>query len=167
MKYFYRTLIPFVTFDFVPTKYSTELIFSFDYDNQEPFSSHLEDISYDSCNYILNSGSMMLYLFYLVFQTLLIGILAIINKVTHNRYPKIATCQENAKRRVFWNGFFILFLQGYLEFGLSLMMAFERPLPSAFGKGFKSGEFMSYILAVASVVVIFMVVPGFAVWFVF
>ena len=75
--------------------------------------------------------------------------------------------QQKAKSIVFWDGFFVLFLQGYLEFGISLVMAFKKPVPSTFGEGRKSGETMSYILAVACVVIIFIIVPGFAVWFAF
>jgi hypothetical protein len=59
--------MPFVTFDFIPTEWSTELLFDFDYENQEAYSDQLSDLAYDNCNYMLNAGSMMLYLFYMLF----------------------------------------------------------------------------------------------------
>jgi hypothetical protein len=59
-------LMPFVTFDFIPSSVSTELVFDFDEEGQEPYNDQLEDLAYDSCNFILNSGSMLLYMFYLM-----------------------------------------------------------------------------------------------------
>jgi hypothetical protein len=118
-------LMPFVTFDFIPTEYSTELLFNFDYDNQEAYNDQLMDIAYDNCNFILNSGSMMLYMFYMFFQIFMIAVYALVNRLTKNRYPKLIERQDKATRTVFWNGFFLLFLQGYIEFAISIVMAFE------------------------------------------
>lgn len=33
VSHFFKVLMPFVTFDFIPTRISTELVFSFDFDN--------------------------------------------------------------------------------------------------------------------------------------
>lgn len=47
------------------------------------------------------------------------------------------------------------------------MMAFERPLPSSFGKDRLSGETWSYIFGLACVPIVFWMIPGFTVWFAF
>ena len=108
---------------------------------------------------------MILCLFYLWFLMLLILIFTLIIRYRPNE--RLKKWRDNSYQKVFWNGLLVLFLQGYLEFGMSSMMAFEKPLPSSFGKDRKGGETLSYFLAVATVPVIFIVVPVLAVWFAF
>ena len=82
-------------------------------------------------------------------------------------HEKLTYWRDKFHKEVFWDGFLVLFMQGYIEFGISLMMAFERPLPSSFGEGRLSGETFSFVLSLLCLPVIFMVVPAFTVWFAF
>ena len=157
--------MPFVTFDFIPTSVSTELIFKFDSINQEPFNEQLNDIAYDSSNFVLNSGSMMLIMFYIWFQLFIIGLFSLIIRYRPNE--KLKYWRDKFHAEIFWNGFMGLFLAGYIEFGMSAIMAFEKPLPSSFGRDRMSGEAFSYGLSLITVPIIFLVVPCFAVWFAF
>jgi hypothetical protein len=114
--------MPFVTFDFIPTEYSTELMFKFDYENQDAYSDQFKDLAYNNCNFILNAGSMILYMFFLIFQTLMIAVCALINRLSKNKFPKVIERQQKLTLAVFWDGFLVLFLQGYIEFGISIWM---------------------------------------------
>ena len=123
VRFFFKTLMPFVTFDFIPTSVSTELIFKFDSINQEPFNEQLNDIAYDSSNFVLNSGSMMLIMFYIWFQLFIIGLFSLIIRYRPNE--KLKYWRDKFHAEIFWNGFMGLFLAGYIEFGMSAIMAFE------------------------------------------
>ena len=57
--FFFEKLIPFVTFDFLPPEYSTMLIFAFD-ENGKPYNGPLGEIGYETCNFILNGGSLFI-----------------------------------------------------------------------------------------------------------
>ena len=59
--------MPFVTFDIIPPEYSTMHIFDFD-ENDEPYNGALAELKYDTCNFVLNSGSLFIFFLVLVLQ---------------------------------------------------------------------------------------------------
>ena len=56
---YFKVLMPFVTFDYLPPEYSTEHIFEF-YEDAEPYNSSLDAIGYDTTNSIKNLGSVFI-----------------------------------------------------------------------------------------------------------
>ena len=64
MTFFYRSIMPIATFDLIPAEYTTEHMYNFDYDNHDAYNNGLEEVGYDTCNALLNLGSV--YLFMLV-----------------------------------------------------------------------------------------------------
>jgi len=68
---FFSILIPIVMFDIIDSEWSTELVFTFDFENEEEnakdMHKQMQDLGYDSRNSILNLGSVFVFaMFYLI-----------------------------------------------------------------------------------------------------
>ena len=64
---FYSVIIQFLTFDIIPTDYIYSIMFAFK--NVEPYSEHLDEMGYGSVNFIMNSGSLTIFIFAIIQAT--------------------------------------------------------------------------------------------------
>jgi hypothetical protein len=76
---------------------------------------------------------MILYMFYLMFEIVMIALYTLFNFMTNKKFPKVIERQIKATRTVFWDGFLVLFLQGYIGFAISMIMEFQKPSQKSFG----------------------------------
>mmetsp|Transcript_41718 Transcript_41718/g.63739 ORF Transcript_41718/g.63739 Transcript_41718/m.63739 type:complete len:98 (-) Transcript_41718:1413-1706(-) len=75
---FYETLLPIATFDFLPSEYSTDLLFTFSEDQELDEDTYLEYVTldYESHNSIPNLGSVFYFMVYAILQFLAWGAIA-------------------------------------------------------------------------------------------
>jgi hypothetical protein len=62
VNFFYKALMPFVTFDILDPSYTTEYLFSFNQEGVDPYTDSLEVLGYETANLILNLGSIFIFL---------------------------------------------------------------------------------------------------------
>ena len=82
---FFGTLQPYVTFDFLPSKYSTELILNFDWMAHEPYSDELNELDMDNSNFVINMGSVFLIVCHLVILTIFYYILRLLYEISRRK----------------------------------------------------------------------------------
>ena len=114
--------MPFVTFDLMPTEYTTEMAFQFS-DDYQAYHGPLEEIGYDSCNFLLNSGSMILFLMILVLRYVLYYFMKAVNMSTNKKYTKLVKFAKELESKLFWGNFIMFLSTAYIEFGVSTYIA--------------------------------------------
>jgi hypothetical protein len=124
---YFKLMMPFVTFDYLPPEHSTEHIFEF-YEDAEPYSSALEAIGYDTSNYIKNCGSIFLILMLIVAQFVVYWLLFVINKFCLKRkYPRVNKLENYFETNLYYGRVYTLMFGAYFEFVLSGLIAFKEP----------------------------------------
>ena len=74
VKILYKLLLPLASLDIIPSEISTDLLFRFSGETDEPYSKRFEDLGLDSHNMIKNVGSM----FYYISATIIALVIAVI-----------------------------------------------------------------------------------------
>jgi hypothetical protein len=126
VKFFFKLLMPFVTFDFIPPENSTKHIFEFDEDVQS-FSSALEGIDYETSNLILNTGSLFIMLTLIFVEYIFYKLLVLINWCNKRKCKSLVRLQNYLCKTLFYSKFYALFLGGFIEFTMSSLLAVMNP----------------------------------------
>ena len=63
LKMFYSILVPLVTMDIMPSEYTTELVFDFSEEEDEPVSDKLQELGFETHNVVLNMGTLFVLYF--------------------------------------------------------------------------------------------------------
>ena len=159
--------MPFVTFDFLPTEHTTEVILEFSEDAVE-FSGSMAELGNDTTNFLLNCGSLILFLLILIFRYVLFFCLKGINKANRQQYAPLVKYAEELADGLFWGNFILFILEAYIEFGLSAYMAVVKPVEAdTFGEDTMSGEVLSYYLSWLFFPLLVLIIPGLAIWIIF
>lgn len=126
VKLLYSILLPIASLDLVPPEYSIELIFSLSTESDQPFSSALEDLGYETHLALLNLGTIFLYLVALLLAIAGVGVLKILSPLlppneTVHRYS------QKLKKGIFFNSFILLLIEGFLEIMISCYLNIYSP----------------------------------------
>jgi len=78
-------MMPYVTFDFIPQEWSTDLVFDFD-ENGKPFNDGLEELGYSTSKFLLNIGSLFIFLGILCLKYFIYYCLYAFNAASKNKY---------------------------------------------------------------------------------
>ena len=127
VQFFYSILLPLSSLDLIPTEYSTELVFSITTDLDEPYSSALEDLGYETHSALLNLGSLFLYkVAMFVCSVVALALKAIlVRNPTNSAANKYFTI---LKEKLFFNGLILLFMEGYFEILISCYLNLYSPM---------------------------------------
>ena len=92
---FFDTFMPFVTFDYIPSDYSTTFIFNFDDDRAETYSDQLGMLKYDTCNFLLNIGSLLFILWIILSKVLVCFIAWILTRTCYKKSNRVYVFYNN------------------------------------------------------------------------
>ena len=73
----YQLLLPLSTLDVIPPEASTDILFTFSDDQDYSHDNRLEELGFDSHNFIYNIGSMFYFISFTFIAFVLSGILAL------------------------------------------------------------------------------------------
>ena len=74
----YGILLPISSMDLIPPEISSDILFSMSIDDDQPYSAILEDMGYETHNFIYNLGSIFYFLLGIVLFMILINIIKLI-----------------------------------------------------------------------------------------
>ena len=123
----YGILLPISSLDLIPPEISTDLIFSMSFGTA--YSEILEEMGYDSKNFIYNLGTMFYLISFMIIYLILIGF----NYLVKYAFPRSEVSSEKSKsscidrikrklnidRIVLLNNLFLAFFEGFIEILLS------------------------------------------------
>ena len=81
--------MPFVAFEYIPPDYTTEHIFTFDGERAEVYNDQLGELKYDTCNFLLNIGTLLFLLYFLVGKILVCFIAWILTRTCYKKSNKV------------------------------------------------------------------------------
>ena len=143
-------------------------IFNFDSTRHSSYSEQVENLDFETSNYILSLGSVFLVLSYLILRTLFYYFLRLL-MIRFPKNEKIKDYAERVGKNMFWNKFLVVLQGSYIELMIASYIAIENPVyQSTFNmNAMKNGEVVSYYLAMLTLPVIYLIVPGIAIWVMF
>jgi len=100
---FFDALMPFVTFDYIPPDYSTVYIFSFDDERAGVYNDQVGELKYDTCNFLLNIGTLLYLLYILVTKILVCFIAWILTRTCYKKSNKVYVFYKKLWKQLFWN----------------------------------------------------------------
>ena len=113
---FYAALFEFLTFDIIPTDGVYDEVFGFE--NDEPYSESAANIGYESRLLIINSGSMTIFVLYILLKQLIFGLVQL---MTPNG-SKLHNYVVSKRGAFFYGGFADFVNEMYLSMAYSVMI---------------------------------------------
>lgn len=159
-------MIPLLTFDMLDSDWTTKYVFNFDFEWHEEHilknnQQQLELLGYETYNSVLVLGSLWVYACFYFSMLILFYVLKCItdNKKRRRKLKKKKwKCLELKRwlnRVLFFRSFITLFVEGYFEFLIAIIMNLKNPYPDyEFG-----GEVIGWFSALLFIVVIFVLLP--------
>jgi len=126
---FFDALMPFVTFEYIPPDYSTEYMFTFDYEKAETYNDQLGELKYDSCNFLLNLGTLLFLLYILLAKIMACFIAWILTKTCKRKSNKVYAFYNNLYKKLFWNEMITFVGGACIEFTMAAYIAVWKPIP--------------------------------------
>lgn len=152
---FFSIILPFVMFDFLETEYTTEVVFTFDYDGQERLNykilDQMKDLGYRTHNSMLNLGSLFIFVVLYFLKVMLLPFFALGVMLS----GKGEKTYQSLKDQLFFKEIIILLIEGCMEFMISGYLNIQEPLR---GTSF-IGEELSFWVAWFSFIKIMVVLP--------
>ena len=136
----YGVLHPITSLDLIPPELSTDVIFSMS-SEEKGYSDILENLGYDSHNFIYNLGTLFYYICLLVFGIILLGFSYVVKQmlrkcrgnIGQSTWSSMSGCKQRCTHRfkirrrssynlVMLNTLFLVFFEGYIEILLSCFL---------------------------------------------
>ena len=164
---FFDALMPFVTFEYIPPDYTTVHMFTFDDERQDVYNDQLGELKYDSCNFLLNMGTLLFLLYILLCKILDCFIAWILTRTCYRKSNKVYVFHNNLRKQLFWTEILGFIIGAFIEFTMASYIAILKPIPeSTFPNDehkLMAGEVLSFWSAVLTMPIMIITV-GASIW---
>jgi hypothetical protein len=158
---FLKVLLPITQFDFLDPEWTTKYIYEFDEDEHEKrkedslLFDQLDDLGYESFNWILNMGSIYLFFVYYHLKALIVfAVLYPLRK--YNKY--INKAYNYYLTDLLFYQILTIMIDGYLEIIISCYLSFKESIMTV------SGESISFYTGIYVVFIALVLLPIIMIW---
>ena len=127
-------------------------------------------LKYDTCNFLLNTGTLLWLLFILIIRILICFVAWILTKTCYRKSNKVYVFYNNLQKKLFWGEILAFFIGGFIEFYMSSYIATQKPIAeSTFSDSsfeLKNGEVLSFYGSIISILILVMILCS-SIWIVF